>query len=737
MFKTPFISLAMLSLATLYTAGTSPNILAAELAENNHQESVNALSPIVVTATRSATNSFDVPAAIDSTDAEAISAGQLKFNLSESAARVPGVVVNNRNNPAQDLAIQIRGFGARSAFGVRGVRLYADGIPLTMPDGQGQTGTFNLDTAARVEYLRGPFSALYGNSSGGVVQIFTRDGATEPTLDLGVTFGDYDTRRVNTTLSGTEDNFNYIINAAHEESTGYREQSAGKRETLHSKLKFKLNDDATLTLVGTYLDQSNNQDPQGLTLTELKANRRQAAPAALQFNTRVTKRHAQVGAALDYQFTADDALRLMVYGGQRDNEQYLSTSILAQSNPSVPSSARNGGGVSVIDRTFGGIDLRLTHQGQLINRPYNVTAGLNYDLMSDQRSGYENFIGTTLGVKGKLRRDETNDVSSFDQYIQTSLELHPRFTVNGGVRHSLVSFNTKDRYIVGINKDDSGAVSFAQTTPVVGALFKLTNNVHLFANAGESFETPTFVEMGYNPDTSKSGLNLDLKPAQSRNYELGAKAFAGDNTLINLTLFKIDTNNEIVVASSQNGRTTYRNVPSSARKGLELSVESQLPENVRLYLAYTLLDAKFTTPFSTCKTGLANGTCTYGTASNFETIASGSLIPGTYRHTMYGEVSWKHAASGFTTALEMRHNSRTNVSFNARDGYADDYVVVNWRGGFNQNIQQWKLSEFVRIENLFNENYVGSIRVADSNQRFYEASPTRNWLIGVNASYRF
>ena len=243
----------------------------------------------------------------------------------------------------------------------------------------------------------------------------------------------------------------------------------------------------------------------------------------------------------------------------------------------------------------------------------------------------------------------------------------PKATINGGVRHSLVSFTTKDRYIIGSNGNDSGAVSFSQTTPVVGALFKLTDAINLFANAGESFETPTFVEMAYNPDTSKSGLNLDLKPAESRNYEIGIKAFAGSNTLVNLTLFKIDTNNEIVVASSQNGRTTYRNVPSSARKGLELSLDSQLPENVRLYLAYTLLDAKFTVPFSTCKTGLTNGTCTYGTTSHFENIAAGSIIPGTYRHTVYGEASWKHEPTGFTTALEMRYNSK-HASFNAADG---------------------------------------------------------------------
>ncbi len=186
-------------------------------------------SPIVVTATRVEQNRFDLPMSIDATDAGEIQEGQLKVNLSESAARVPGVVVNNRNNPAQDLAVQIRGFGARSAFGVRGVRLYADGIPMTMPDGQGQTGTFNLDTAKRVEYLRGPFSALYGNSSGGVVQIFTQDGPEDPTLSGGITLGSDDTRRANVTFGGDNDGFNYIINASAYRSDGYRDQSETHR----------------------------------------------------------------------------------------------------------------------------------------------------------------------------------------------------------------------------------------------------------------------------------------------------------------------------------------------------------------------------------------------------------------------------------------------------------------------------------------------------------------------------
>lgn len=721
---------SFLALAGIFGISTS---LLAQAAEEG---AVLTMAPIVVTGTRVEQSSFDLPMSIDATDAERIQDGQLKVNLSESSSRVPGVVINNRNNPAQDLAIQIRGFGARSAFGVRGVRLYADGIPMTMPDGQGQTGTFNLDTASRVEYLRGPFSALYGNSSGGVVQIFTKDGEADPTISGAMTFGSNNTQRYSLGISGRGEGFDAVVNANTYSSDGFRDQSDTRRDTLHGKFNFQLGNDTKLTIVATALDQPDNKDPQGLDAAQLKANRKQAGTNSELFNTRVSRNHEQIGATLEHRLTQNDTLRFMSYSGQRDNEQFQSVSKAAQTTS--PGFQRNGGGVAVIDREFGGVDLRWTHKGELASKPFNFTVGVNYDKMTDDRTGYENFIGTTLGVKGKLRRDEENKVNNFDQYAQASIDLHQRFSISGGLRHSRVSFETKDHYIAAGNADDSGSVSFSETTPVLGAIFKLTNSINLFANAGESFETPTFVEMGYNPDFNKAGLNLDLNPARSRQYEMGAKALFGDYTLLNASIFKIDTDDEIVVGSSQGGRTTYRNVPTSERKGLELSLDSQLPNDIKLYLAYTLLDAKFTDSFSACQTPFPNGSsCRFGTAGDFETIKSGSKIPGTYRYNLYGEVSWKYQPIGFTTAIEVRKNSDTNVSFNSEDGKADGFTVFNWRGGLSQNMGDWKLTEFVRVENIFDRNYVGSVRVADGNQRFYEPAPGRKWLLGLNTSYKF
>lgn len=760
--------------------------IAEDVVTTEKQNSI-VMAPVVVTGTRVEQNSFDLPMSIDATSAEQIQEGQLKVNLSESSSRVPGVVINNRNNPAQDLAIQIRGFGARSAFGVRGVRLYADGIPMTMPDGQGQTGTFNLDTASRVEYLRGPFSALYGNSSGGVVQIFTKDGAKEPEVSGGMTFGSDNTHRYSLGLSGSGDDFDVVVNANTYSSDGYRDQSDTRRDTLHGKFNFKLGDDTKLSIVATALDQPDNKDPQGLDAKQLKADRTQAGTGSKQFDTRVSRSHEQVGATLEHKFTSNDTVRLMAYYGQRENEQYQSISVNGQLDD------RSGGGVAAISREFGGVDTRWTHDGKLAEMPYSLTVGMNYDRMTDDRKGYENFIAnqppnllkrnlvvldpvygrTTCGsiaggkpiicgVKGILRRDETNTATSFDQFAQASFDLNPRWTVSGGLRHSRVRFENDDNYVnkdiytsgttasgwpevAGnkINRDDSGAVTFSETTPVIGAIFKATDSLNLYANAGQSFETPTLVEMAYKADDS--GMNLDLNPAKSRQYEVGAKWMIGNATLLNASLFRIDTDDEIVIQQSAGGRAVYQNVKSSERKGFELSLDTKFDSGLGAYLAYSYLDAKFTSDFTTCKpfSGVqtrcepgSNPTFISGGNSGGELIKSGADIPGTFKQALYGEVSWKYAPIGFSTALEARANSKTYVAFKREYGSADGYIVAAWRGGFTQKLENWRLSEFLRVENLFDKDYVGSVRVADLNSRYYEPAPGRAWLLGLNVAYQ-
>jgi iron complex outermembrane receptor protein len=434
----------------------------------------------------------------------------------------------------------------------------------------------------------------------------------------------------------------------------------------------------------------------------------------------------------------------MTYVGTRDNLQYQSiganTLGTGVTSKVIASNSKTSGGVAQIDRDFGGVDLRYTHKGEFANGPYSFSLGTNFDTMDDHRTGYDNFIalpgaslicgvGEICGVKGMLRRDENDTAQDFDQYAQAEWSPQSRWNLVAGVRHSLVQIKSEDHYLS--NGNDGGSISFSKTTPVVGAVFKLTPSVNLYANAGKGFETPTLIEMAYAP--TNGAFNFNLKPATSNNYEIGAKAFLGDNTRATFAVFKTDTNNEIVVANSVNGRSTYQNAGGTERNGVELSVDSDFGNGFAGYASYAYLDAQYSDPF--CSGAIASSASSCQTKTG-TWVQNGKAIPGAYRQTAYAELSWKYTPIGFSTAIEMHAVDKVSVTDKANDT-APGYAIVNWRGGFSQTINNWHIAEFLRIENIFDRNYVGSVRVNDSNSQYYEAGANLNWLIGFNASYSF
>lgn len=678
------------------------------------------LSPIVVSATRIEELSFDLPVSIDAIDRRQIQEGQAQVNLSETLVRIPGIVVQNRQNYAQDLQISSRGFGSRAAFGVRGVRLIADGIPATMPDGQGQAATFSLSSAGRIEVLRGPYSAIYGNHSGGVIQILTEDAPARPTAGATAAFGSYDTSRIGIQAGGQTGKLNYVLDLSRFETNGYRDHSSTRRDHFNGKWKYAPDGDSALTLIINALDQPGTQDPLGLNAAQVRSNRRQVAPAAVKFNTRKDIRHEQGGLSYERSFGGNDILRLMGYYGTRQVTQF-------QSIPTGPQAApKHPGGVIDFDRDFGGLGLRWTHQGALAEGPLTLVAGIDYDRSDEDRKGYQNFVGARTGVRGALKRNENDEVTSLGEYLQAEWRPAPRWTLIAGLRHSEVKFKTKDFFISGANPDDSGSVTHRNTSPVAGVLFRLTPVLNLYANFGKGFETPTFNELFYKPDGT-TGLNLSLKPSRSRSFEAGIKAFAGAHTRVNLALFRIKTTNEIVVASSTGGRTTFKNAGKTERHGVELAVDSALGHGLDAYFSAAYLDASFKDAFTTC----------VGAPCSPVTVLSGNKLPGVPRRTLYGEIAWKHTPIGFSTALEARYHDKVHVHDLNTDAPAGSYSVVNWRAGFEQRPGAWRLSEFFRVDNLFDRKYIGSVIVGDTNQRYYEPAPERNFLIGVSASHSF
>jgi iron complex outermembrane receptor protein len=677
-------------------------------------------SPVVVTATREERPSFDLPVSIDVIDAERIQFAQPQVNASESLIRIPGITANNRYNYAQDPQIQTRGFGARSQFGVRGIRIYQDGIPLSTPDGQGQTSTFNLSSAKSIEVMRGPFSALYGNSSGGVVQIFTRDAPDQPTVSSSVWFGSFNTHRENLQFGMRSGNVGFTAEAAHFESDGYRQNSSVRRETFNTKLAWQLATRTRLIWTVSGLDQPETLDPQGLTLSEYRNNRKAASPDALTYRTRVQRSQYQTGLVLDHQLENGDSLRALTYYGTRENLQFLAGNAFNL----LP-------GASEIQREFAGVDLRYTHRNRIAGMPMRVTAGFAYEQALDKRRSLatdanRNLAGGLANLTGggtARARNEENNSRSSDFYAQGELDVTDRLGLHLGARYSQVRIQFVDKIPASINPVGSGTNTYQRVNPVAGIVFKITPALNWYANAGGGFETPTSIELAYTAQNTTtvdgSGPNLGLRPATSKNYETGLKAFLDDDTRATLAVFQVDTRDEIVVAGSQGGRTAYANGGRTSRQGLEFSLDSRINRYLNAYAAYTYINAEYRDSF---------GDATVNEA--------GKKLPGISRDVLYGELAFNWPALGFQGAVEGRYASRVYAN-DANTGKAPGYTVVNLRAGFTQRVGGWTTTEFVRIDNLFDREFVGAVRVNDSSQRFYEAAPGRFGMVGVTASYAF
>jgi len=353
-----------------------------------------AVEQVVVTGSVVQRTAEDAPYAITVVGRDTLRSAGPMINLSEALAQVPGLVVNNRSNYAQDLQISSRGFGARAGFGVRGIRLYTDGIPASGPDGQGQVSNFDLAGAQRVEVLRGPFSVLYGNSSGGVIALFSapvRQAEAEVELDRG-SFG---LSQVRGALGAPLGNgLDLRVGLSMMSLDGFRPHSEAERTLGNLRLGWQGERDS-VTLLLNDLDQD-AQDPLGLTRAQFDADPLQTTPVALDFNTRKTLHQTQVGASWRHAF-GDGALRestLAVYGGRRSVTQWQAIPLAPQASP------RHGGGVVDFDRLYSGAEGRVRWAWTDVG----MVVGAAVDSQRDARRGYENFIGSSLGVTGALRR---------------------------------------------------------------------------------------------------------------------------------------------------------------------------------------------------------------------------------------------------------------------------------------------------------------------------------------------
>lgn len=690
-------------------------------------EGTEELSSVVVTATRIAEDSRDLPISINRVDAQTIQSGQLQVNLSESLVTVPGVSAQNRQNYAQDLQLSVRGFGARSNFGVRGVRLYSDGIPGTMPDGQGQFSQFDLSSADHIEVLRGPFSALYGNSSGGVISIFTEDAKPGYSYGALAEYGTFNTQRYDVKTTGDNGAVNYVVDTSHFQTNGYRVHSDAQRNLFNAKLSLAPSDTSKLTIVGNAIETPFTQDPLGLTRAQFEANPTQAGVNALAYNTRKNLDQEQMGVAYQNKLSATDELFATTYTGHRGTEQFQAIPMAQEVNPLSP------GGVIDLDRSYWGVDLHVADQRSVAGTPLLLVAGLNYDDLAETRKGYLNYVGTDTGVQGALRRYETNYVYDFDQYLQAQWDPAARWRLIAGVRNSLVDV-TSHGHLAVIDGADS-EVHYSAVNPVAGVTYRATDAVNVYGSYGKGFETPTLNDLAYRSvDGSLPGLNLGLKPARSDNYETGIKA-GNDRVRADLAAFYIRTRDELAVLQNSAGRAVDQNIGETTRRGLELDTEANLAGGFSGRLVYTYIRAVVQQPYYTCVTTPCNPLAPGPPPPSYQLVPAGSYLPALARNALYAGVTWRYAPLGFSTTLDTVGRSRIYVNDRNSDA-ADGYWVVNLRAGFEQNTAHWRFSEFARLDNLADRTYVGTVIVNETNSRFFEPAPGRTALIMFNAAWR-
>ncbi|EPS1149224.1 TonB-dependent receptor PqqU [Klebsiella pneumoniae] len=671
---------------------------------------------MVVTAAPTTVSELDTPAAVSVVNGDEMRQAAPRVNLSESLGAVPGLQVQNRQNFAQDLQLSIRGFGSRSTYGVRGLRIYVDGIPATMPDGQGQTSNIDIGSVDTIEVLRGPFSALYGNSSGGVINVTSQTGTQPPTVEASSYYGSFGTWHYGMKATGAvgdgshAGDVDYTVSTNRFTTHGYRDHSGARKNLANARLGVRINDVSKLTLLLNSVAIKAN-DAGGLTADEWRDNPRQS-PRGDQYNTRKNTRQTQAGLRYERQLSAQDDLSVMMYAGERETTQFQSIPRAPQLKPS------HAGGVIDLTRHYQGIDTRLTHRGELLV-PVTLTAGLDYENMSERRKGYENFVmvngAPQYGEQGALRRNERNLMWNVDPYLQTQWQLTDKLSLDAGVRYSSVWFDSNDYYITPGNGDDSGDASYHKWLPAGSLKYALTDAWNVYLSAGRGFETPTINELSYRSD-NQSGLNFGLKPSTNDTVEIGSKTRIG-NGLFTAALFQTNTDNEIVVDSSSGGRTSYKNAGKTRRQGMELGLDQQFGESWRLKTAWTWLDATYRT--NVCDDASCNG----------------NRIPGIARNMGYASFGYQ-PEQGWYAGSDIRYMSDIMAN-DENTAKAPSWTVVGLTTGYKWSYGRMDMDLFGRVDNLFDREYVGSVIVNESNGRYYEPAPGRNYGIGLNLAWRF
>ena len=670
------------------------------------------LDDVVVSASRSEQSIFDAPGSIDAVSRARIESSGPQINISESLGYVPGINVANRNNYAQDLQISIRGFGSRAPFGVRGVRLMIDGLPQSLPDGQGQTSQFSATSTERIEVLRGPLAALYGNASGGVIQAFTREPSTEPELELTGYTGSDSLYRTSLQYSETRGDYGLVFDYGALSSEGFRQYSAAERHHVNTKL-VKKGEGSKTTFILNALDQKKSEDPGSLILNDFRTDPYAADTGNLAFKAGKKFVQAIAGVVHESGSPSSGLLTLRTHLATRDldNPGRVSTSYI------------------LIDRMQFGVGADYQTPVTIFGSAGKLSLGAEFDHVKDDRKGRTNSGGVATG---DLSRNEDNLASNFGVYARGDWFLSDTLSLTTGLRVSQIKLQVRDYYFLETTpRDGSGSRTYSGASPVVGLVRHIDSDQNLFVNFGQSFETPTLNEVLYTPVGNATCMGVictenrfyGLDPATSRQLEFGWKWRQAQRGYLAASVFFTRTQDDIVPDFLSASAAAWQNVDTE-RKGLELSSQWMWGRNLSSAASFTWLRAIY-----------KEGATIRGSASFRSTVIGGENLPNIPNDRTQIEVRYRSTEIAhknipvFQSTLELISVGEIYTRSNNTEK-TSRYNLANLSLSANRPVGYGLVTGYLRIDNLTDKLYVASTIGDQESGRYYEPGAPRNWLVG-------
>jgi len=678
--------------------GTFPHALAAE-----SDSDVRELEELTVTSSRTNSSIFELPSAVSIVNKNDIQLGRQQLGIDEALNRVPGLFSQNRYNFTQDLRIAIRGFGARANFGIRGIKMFVDNTPSTLADGQSGVDDIDIGSTERIEVIRGPSSALYGSSSGGVISVYTEDGPDKPFAEAGITIGEYDLQKYQFKTGGQYEQLNYLVNLSHLTMDGYRDNSEVEHSVINSKFRYDIDDNSSLTVTINAADSPTANDAGGITTADITVDPRQAQPRNLSSNAGEEFDQQKLGFVYRKSFNDKHQIILRNYYLWKDFQTFLPI------GTHIPFVANDG--VVEFDRFFFGGGGQYTYTDTLFGRANRFTAGFDIDIQEDDR---QRFLNNT-GVKGILTFDQLEEAESYGFYFRNEFAILDNLELSFGGRYDVLDLSVNDRFLA--NADQSSKLEFNEFSPSLGMTWSPRPEIHLYANYATSFETPTFTELA-NP-ARDTGFNTDLggfnnvKAQTAVSFEIGLKTTLIENVYFDVAAYTMQVDDEISNVSTTGSRGVFTNADTD-RSGIEASIAVSLFAGLEWTSAYTYSNFEFDSV-------LAN-------------IAwEGNELPGLPQNQFYTELAYTHD-SGLYLIWDLLYVDKFFAN-NANTTTNSSSTVANIRAGYKTQLGNWLISPYIGLHNMFDESYNANVRINGFGGRLLEPAPDLNAYGGLTFRY--